>query len=102
MTAQERAAMVAHAIAELVDSLIDQQAMPDDSWRPKLVRIQEAIAALSALPSGGAEGPTREQVEALRADGVKLTVPVGYYNGYHSALDAVLALYAEPATEPTP
>ena len=99
MTAQERAAMVAHAIAELVDSLIDQQAMPDDSWRPKLVRIQEAIAALSALPSGGAEGPTREQVEALRPDG-RMSDTAGF--GYEWCKRDVLALYAEPAKEQKP
>jgi hypothetical protein len=61
---QDHAAMVAHAIAELVDSLIDQQAMPDDSWRPKLVRIQEAIAALAETRPRKAVWPTRAQVEA--------------------------------------
>jgi hypothetical protein len=118
MTAQERAALVA-LVAKLDREIREplevaaSYDVPEEAtlgWRLHGRECRKALvaldglklAALSALPSGGAEGPTREQVEALRAEGVKLTVPVGYYNGYHSALDAVLALYAEPATEPTP
>jgi hypothetical protein len=55
-------------ITELVEGLADQQAMPDDSWRPRLVSILADLAArptvaqtISAVLEGAHRAMEREQ-----------------------------------------
>jgi hypothetical protein len=66
--------------------------------------IQRALAALNQSPSVSPDRPTKEQVEALRADADDLAdddcqTCKNIGAGYHMALDAVLALFASMSTE---
>jgi hypothetical protein len=108
MTAQERAALVA-LVAKLDREIREplevaaSYDVPEEAtlgWRLHGRECRKALvaldglklAALSALPSGGAEGPTREQVEALaRETAKKLTDHHPSYRREPQVYEIVLA-----------
>jgi hypothetical protein len=108
VTQQDRTALVAlrEALQDAVDDAEARWDMDSPSTNPGIKGwVERGRAALSALPSGGAEGPTREQVEALVHDAYTngLALPETVGPRATRMADAycrdVLALYAEPAKE---